>query len=111
VILFQSEPQVSWIPVVTLFANGFEVDLVELCLDCHFLVARGAGKVVDTPGLVEGGEDVALDDLVADVAQVAKQLVVVGLAVGQTLPLVVTVPQKRFLALGTNKVLHMPMFP
>jgi len=108
-VLFQSEPQVSWIPVVALFANGLEVDLVKLGFDGHLLIAGGAGKVVDTPGLVEGGEHVALDHLVADVTKVPKHLVVVGLAVCQPLALVVTVPQKWFLALGTDKVLHMPM--
>ena len=45
--------------------------------------------MVDAPGLAERCEDVAVDDLVADVAEVAEQLVVVGLAVGQALPLVV----------------------
>ena len=38
--------------------------------------------------LVESREYVSLDDRVADVAEVAEELVVVGLAVGQALPLV-----------------------
>ena len=50
-------------PVVALFANWFEVDLVELCLDCHLLVAGGAGEVVHAPRLVQGREHVSLDDL------------------------------------------------
>ena len=50
-------------PVVALFANWFEVNLVELCLDRHLLVAGGAGEVVHAPGLVQGRENVSLDDL------------------------------------------------
>jgi hypothetical protein len=98
-----------YVPVIALLADWLEVDLVELCFYGHLLVARGAGKVVDAPGLVERGEHVALDDLVAHVAEVAKQLVVVRLAVGQALALVVTVTEERLLALGAHKVLHVPM--
>ena len=36
-------------PVVTLLADRLQVDLVELRLDRHLLVAGRAGKVVDTP--------------------------------------------------------------
>ena len=50
-----------------------------------------------------------MSDLVADVAEVAEELVVVRLAVGEPLPLVVLVPQERLLALGAHKVLHVPM--
>lgn len=63
----------------------------------------------NSPGFVEGSEDISLDDLVADIAEVSKELVVVGLAVGQALPLVVPVAQERLLALGTHKVLNMPV--
>merc|ERR1712122_84139 len=35
---------------------------------------------------------------------------VVSLAIGQTLPLIMTVAQERFLTLGADKVLHTPMF-
>ena len=52
-----------YLPVVALFANWFEVNLVELCLDRHLLVAGGAGEVVHAPGLVQGRENVSLDDL------------------------------------------------
>lgn len=38
--------------------------------------------MVDTPGLVQCCEHIPTNDIVADVAQVAKQLVVVCLAVG-----------------------------
>ena len=43
------------------------------------------------PGFVESREHVSLNDLVADVAEVAEELVVVSLAVGQTLALVVSI--------------------
>ena len=153
--------------VVALLADGLEVDLVELCLYCHLLIAGGAGEVVDAPRLVERREDVAADDLVtrdqdhitrsgkkinenilicfikdhqhcilisqkikinenisistthdlfttltdlvAHVAEVAEELVVVRLAVGQPLPLVVLVPKERLLALGADEVLHVPV--
>ena len=49
-------------------------------------------------------------DLVAYVAEVPEELVVVRLAVGEPLPLVVLVPQERLLALGAHEVVHAPMF-
>ena len=42
-------------------------------------------------------------------AEVSKELVVVGLAVSQSLALVVPIAQERLLTLGTHKVLHMPV--
>lgn len=54
---------------------------------------------------------ISIDNSIADKAQVSKQLVVVGLAVCQTLALVVAVPHEGLLTLGTYKVLDMPMFP
>jgi len=109
-ILFQSQPQISGIFVITLLTNWLQIYFIKLGLDRHLLVAGGAGEVVDAPGLVEGREHVALDHLVADVAKVSKQLMVVSLAIGQTLPLIMTIAQERFLTLGTDKVLHAPMF-
>ena len=67
--------------------------------------------MVDAPGLVQRGEHVALDDLVAHVAEVSEQLVVVGLAVGEPLALVVLVAEERLLALGAHEVLHVPVLP
>ena len=103
-VLLEPQPQLPRILVVALLADRLQVDLVELGLDGHLLVAGRAGEVVDAPGLAQRREDVAVDDLVADVAEVAEQLVVVGLAVGQALPLVVPVAQERFLALVENEV-------
>jgi len=65
--------------------------------------------VVDTPGFIEGSENISLDHLVAHVAEVAEELVVVGLAVGKTFALVVAVTQEGLLTLGTYKVLNMPV--
>merc|ERR1712045_1081152 len=110
-IFFESQSEFPGISVVTFLAHGLQINFVELALDGHLLVAGGAGEVVDAPGLVEGGEDVALYDLVTDIAEVAEQLVVVSLAVGQALPLVVTVTKERFLTLGTNEVFYTPVFP
>ena len=108
-IFLESQTEFPGISVVTFLTDRLQVNLVELALHRHLLVTGGAGEVVDTPGLVEGREDVALYDLVADVAQVAKQLVVVSLTVGQTFPLVVPVTQERFLTLGADKVLDTPV--
>ena len=108
-IFLESQAEFPGISVVTFLTDRLQVHLVELALHRHLLVAGGAGEVVDAPGLVEGGEDVALNDLVTDVAQVAEELVVVSLTVGQTLPLVVSVPKERFLALGADKVLDTPV--
>ena len=74
--------------------------------ECRFIID---GVCWTLPGFVESREDVTLDDLVADVAKVAEQLVVVGLAVGQALALVVAVAQEGFLALGADEVLDVPV--
>lgn len=71
-IFLESQPEISGISVVTFLTHGLQIDLIELALHCHLLVAGGAGEVVDAPGLVEGREHVALDHLVADVAKVSK---------------------------------------
>jgi len=110
-IFLESQTEFPGISVVTFLTDRLEVHLVELALHRHLLVTGGAGEVVDAPGLVEGREDVALYDLVADLAEVAEQLVVVSLAVGQAFPLVVPVTQERFLTLGADKVLHTPVLP
>jgi len=111
VVLFEAESHVPWVAVVALLAHWLQVDLVELCLDCHLLVTRRTSKVVDAPGLVEGGEHIGVDDLVAHLAQVPKQLVVVGLTVGKAFPLVVPISKERLLALGADKVFNVPMLP
>jgi hypothetical protein len=110
VILLQSEPHIPWVAVIALLAHWLQVDLVELCLHCHLLVARRTSKVVDTPGLIEGSENVGLDNLVAHLAEVPKQLVVVSLTVGEAFPLVVPITEEWLFALCADKVFNMPMF-
>jgi len=111
VILFEPESHLPWIAVVALLADRLQIDLIELCLHRHLLVARRTSKVVHAPSLVECGEDVGLDDLVAHIAQVPEQLMVVGLTVGKAFPLVVAVSHERLLALGADEVFDAPMFP
>lgn len=90
-------------------AHRLKVNLKELCLLTHFLVADRACEVVDTPGFVQGSEYISADDTVADVAKVAKQLVVVGLTVSEPLLLVVPMPKEGLFTLGTHEVLHVPI--
>lgn len=71
-VFLQPQSQVARVPVVALFANWFEVDLVEFCLDCHLLVTGGAGEVVHAPGLVQGCKHVSLNNVVADMAEVSE---------------------------------------
>ena len=63
-VLLHPEPEVARILVVALLAHWLQVHLVELGLDRHPLVAGGAGKLVYAPGLVQGREHVASNDLV-----------------------------------------------
>lgn len=72
-------------------------------------MAGGAGEAVHTPGLVEGGDHITFYDAVAVETDISKQLVIVGLAVRQALPLIMAVAKKWLLTLGTNKMLHMPL--
>ena len=62
-IFLESESEFPRVPVVTLLADGLQINFVELALDGHLLVAGGAGEVVHAPGLVQGRENVSLDDL------------------------------------------------
>jgi len=67
--------------------------------------------MIDAPGLVEGGKNIALNNLIAYVAKVSKELVVVGFTVSKPLPLIVPISQEGFLTFCTDKMLHMPMLP
>lgn len=62
-----------------------------------------------TPGLVQCGENIASDDLIAHETQITKQLMVVRLTVGHTALLVVPVAKERLFTLGTHKVLYVPV--
>lgn len=96
--------------VVALLARGLQVQLVEFGLLVELLVAHRTGKVMHAPGLVQSGEYISPNDLVAHEAQVPEQLMIVGLAVRQALLLVMPMSQEWLLTAGTHKVLHMPMF-
>jgi len=110
VVLLKAESHIPWVAVIALLTDRLEVNLVELCLDRHLLVTRRTSKVVDAPRLIEGGEHVSLDNLVAHLTKVPKQLMVVSLTVGKAFPLVVPVAKERLLALCADKVFDMPMF-
>lgn len=106
----QTAPQFVREPLVALLAHRFLVVLEEFGLLVELLVADRAREVVHTPCLIEGGENVTGDDLIADEAQVSKQLMIVRLAVGHATLLVVPVTKERLLTLGTHEMLHMPVF-
>jgi len=67
--------------LIAALAHRLLIALVELALQVQLGIADGARKVVDAPCLVQGREHISSDDLVAHEAQVAKQQMVVGLAV------------------------------
>lgn len=100
--LLEPLPQLARELVEAALAAGLQVDVVELALLRHARVAEGAGEVRHAPGLVQRAERVPGDHQVAHVAEVAEQLVVVRLAVGQALLLVVPMAEERLLALGAD---------
>lgn len=97
--------------LVAAAARGPLVVLVELAARAQRRVAHGAREVVHAPRLVQRREHISGDDLVAYVAQIAEQLVVVLLAVREALLLVVPVPVERLLAFSAHEMLNVPMFP
>jgi len=108
VCLSQTFLQLARELVVAELTHRLQIKLEKLALLTHLPFADGACKMVDMPGFVEGMEHVARDDGVTGEADVAEQLMVVDLAVGQALLLVVARTEERLLTLGTHKVLHMP---
>lgn len=96
--------------LVAFLADRLHVKLHKLVLESELGVAGGAGEAVDTPGLVQGRHHISFNYTVAVIANVSKQLIVVGLAVGQALAFIVAVSQERFFTLSTNKMLHVPLF-
>lgn len=63
-----------------------------------------------TPGLIQSHYNITIYNCITNEAQVSKQFMVVHFTVGQALSLVVSVTHERLLTLGTDKVLHMPVF-
>lgn len=66
--------------------------------------------MINAPSLVQGGEHIASDHLITNEAQISEQLMIMRLAVRQSLLLVVTMAQEGLFTLGANEVLDMPMF-
>lgn len=95
--------------LIALLTHWLHVKLHKLVLEGELGVASRAGKTVDTPSLVEGRHHISLDNTIAVVANISKQLVVVCFTVGQALALVVTVSKEGFLTLSAHKMLHMPL--
>lgn len=67
---------------VALLANRFQIHLVKLRFWTHLLVADGAGEVLRAPAFVECLKNISGDNAVAHETHVAKQLMVMRLAVG-----------------------------
>lgn len=108
--LAQPTPELGRKLVVALLAHRLQIQLVELCLLIHLLVADRAGEMMHAPSLVQRGENITTNYLVADKAQISKQLMIMSFTVGQALLLIMAMSQERFLAFSANKVLYMPMF-
>lgn len=77
----QSTSQLIGEALIALLAYRLFIVLVKFGLLVHFVVTNRARKVVHTPGLVQSGENVTSNNLVADETQVTKQLMVMGFAV------------------------------
>lgn len=58
--------------VIAVLTYWFLVKFEKLGLLTHFAVTDGAGKMVHTPGLVEGTEHISINNVVADKADVAE---------------------------------------
>ncbi len=67
--------------------------------------------MLHSPSFVQRGEGVPFDDLVGDVADVPKELVVVLLAVSPALVLIVARTIEWPLTIGTHKVFRVPVLP
>lgn len=94
-----------------MLAHRLQIKLVELGLLTHLFGTDIAGKVVDTPRFVQRTEHVSCDHQVTCEADVAEQLMVVSLAVGQPLLLIMSSAEERLLTLRAHKVLHVPRLP
>lgn len=105
----QPASQLSGELLIAALAGWTLVILIELAANAQLAVAHGARKVMHAPGLVQRSEHITSNDLVANIAEVAKQLMVMYFTVRQSLLLVMTVPMERFLTLGAHEMLHMPM--
>lgn len=64
--------------------------------------------MVDMPSLVKCMEHITGDNTVTSETNVSEQLMVVNLTIGQSLLLIMPGTKEWLLALGTNKMFHMP---
>ena len=70
-----------WKLFVTLLTTRLQVDIVKFGFFCQMSFTEGTCKMFRTPGLVQCGDGIAINDLVTNKAHIAKQLVVMSLAV------------------------------
>jgi hypothetical protein len=70
--LFQSLLQLRGKLFKASLATGSQINVVKLGFRIHPGVTKGTGKVIDTPGFVEGGKDISCNDIVADKADISK---------------------------------------
>lgn len=106
----QAAAQLGGQALVAAAAGGPLVVLVELGASAQRRVAHGAREVVHAPRLVQRREHISSDDLVAYIAKVAKQLMVMLFTISQAFLLVMPMTMKWLLALGTYEMLNMPVF-
>merc|ERR1712223_1740440 len=109
VILFQAESQLSWVSVIAFLADWFQVNFVKLGLDGHFLVTGRTSKVIDAPCFVECCEHIPLNDLVANITKISKELMVMSLTISQSFAFIMSIAQEWLLAFGTDEMFHTPM--
>lgn len=102
--------QLRWESVEAAFATWLQINVVEFGLLMQFRVTEGTSKVINTPCFVKCCEDISPNDLIANEAQVTKQLMVMCFTISQSLLLVMPLSQERFFTLRTYKVFHMPVF-
>lgn len=105
----QSTAQFGWELLVTASASRAFVIFVEFTSGTQWCIANGAGKMMYTPCFVQCRENITSNDLVAHIAQISKQLMVMLLAVGKSLLLVMAMTMEWLLTFGTYEVLNMPM--
>lgn len=97
----------TWKLFVTFLTTWLRINIIKLGLVCNqFGIAKGASKMLDAPILIQCPYNVALDHLIANEALVSKELIVMLLAISQTLALVMSFAEERALAPGANKVIH-----
>lgn len=96
--------------LVTFLTHRLHVKFHKLVLEGELGVTGRAREAIHTPSLIQSRHHISFDHTVAMITNITKELVVVSLAVSKSFSLVMTVSQERLLALGTDKMLNMPLF-